>query len=71
MRARVRETTKCIVCLRPATVFSGHVMRGREAVIAGWCDDHSVVNWTPPFYMGRIGCCGGWHSAYGCRKSEQ
>ncbi len=30
-------TTKCVRCFKPAKIWGGHVLRGKEHVIAGWC----------------------------------
>ncbi len=55
-------TIKCVRCLkRKAKIFGGHVTRGRETILAGWCDatadcramrDHAG---QPP-----MGWCGHW-----------
>ncbi len=44
-----KKTKNCVVCFKPAVMFTGHVKRGPESVIAGWCKKH----WERP-----IGFCG-------------
>lgn len=64
---RGRMTRNCIVCLRPAESWSGHILRGHEIVIAGWCrkhqESHRRVN-----LANRIGCMGGYLPAYELTK---
>lgn len=31
------HTTKCVRCFKPAKLWGGHVLRGREKILAGWC----------------------------------
>jgi hypothetical protein len=63
-------TENCIICLKPAVSFSGHVMKGDIAITAGWCDDHRSKIREVPDLMGRVGCCGGWHSDYGSENTH-
>lgn len=38
--ARTQQTKNCIVCLKKeATIHSGHVIKGKKKIIAGWCVD--------------------------------
>lgn len=30
-------TEKCVRCLKPARIWSGHVLKDGEKIIAGWC----------------------------------
>lgn len=31
-------TSKCVYCLKkPAKIWSGHVVRGKKTITAGWC----------------------------------
>ena len=62
-----RMTRNCIVCLRSADNWSGHVFRGRELVIAGWCRKHQRSHGRVCF-ANRIGCMGGYMTAYGLIK---
>lgn len=33
-------TTMCVLCLkRKAATWSGHVRKGRQVIVAGWCQD--------------------------------
>lgn len=33
-----KQTVMCVRCLkRKATVWTGHILRGRESISAGWC----------------------------------
>lgn len=34
------STTHCVICFELATNHGGHVHKGKEAVIAGFCDAH-------------------------------
>ncbi len=60
-----RSTKKCIICLVEATDFTGHVLKGKEIIFAGWCDVH--VNAFPRTLnlAHRKGCCGGYLPVYG------
>lgn len=57
-------TTKCIVCLGPAEILGGHILKGDEKVLVGWCEKHAD-NSVSPNLMRRVGCYGGWHPRYG------
>lgn len=67
-------TEKCIGCgKRKATAHGGHVLRGRQEILAGWCEKclkmkskaHSPHG---PNLLGRPGCYGGWHKRYGLKE---
>lgn len=33
-----RETTRCVYCIkRKATIWTGHVLKSKEKILAGWC----------------------------------
>ena len=57
------QTLRCIECLREATHWSGHVLRGERKVLAGWCDTHSTRGWRT--MLGARACFGGWHKKLG------
>lgn len=61
-------TEKCIVCLKPAITFTGHVLNGNDTVVAGWCKKHTEVNRPADGLLNRVGCYGGWHPEYGIEK---
>lgn len=60
-------TARCLICLKEACTFSGHVLKGRKLVTAGWCLAHSEDPVTLGFAK-RQGCYGGWLPEYGIRK---
>jgi hypothetical protein len=33
----MKETKKCVRCFKPAKFWGGHVLKGKEEVLAGWC----------------------------------
>ncbi|MBT6051751.1 MAG: hypothetical protein HOG49_33525 [Candidatus Scalindua sp.] len=58
-------TAKCITCLKEdATCFSGHVCRGEDQIIAGFCrecfDDDSHPSLNEPLDEPCIGHLGTW-----------
>jgi hypothetical protein len=61
------ETTKCLRCLRPATIHAGHVLKGEQVVLAGWCI-RCIEQIPRSDLMKTRACYGGWHRAYGLRK---
>jgi len=59
-----KATKKCIVCLKKATIFGGHVIdENGKCIIAGFCQEHSEVEC--PHLLNREGCYGAWHKRYG------
>lgn len=60
------HTTKCIICLKPATNHCGFVRGNKEDILAGFCEKHEKVN--IPDLMNEEGCCGAWHPSYGREK---
>ena len=64
----MKQTTKCILCLKKATCHAGHVITDEGVIIqAGWCKLCWVV--TPKFVnlAKRQGCYGGWLKRYGVK----
>lgn len=62
-----KATEKCIVCLKKAKVFTGHVIDEKgKPIIAGWCSDHEGAPQIN--MMKRTGCYGAWHKRYGIRN---
>ena len=59
------QTTNCIHpnCLLPATRYTGHVIRKKEQIIAGWCSDKHVPEKSPD--ESRPGYHGDWKPEYG------
>ncbi len=39
------ETVNCVQagCTNKATIWTGHILRGDEPILAGWCDLHRTV----------------------------
>ena len=34
----MKQTIQCVRCMkRPAKMWAGHVLRGKQKIIAGWC----------------------------------
>ena len=33
----MKETKNCVRCFKKASIWYGHVLRGKENIIAGWC----------------------------------
>jgi hypothetical protein len=66
---KMKTTEKCIVCLKKATNFSGHVIKNDgRIIIAGWCDEHSDLHSIN--LLNKNGCFGGWHNEYGISKMK-
>lgn len=38
------QTKKCVRCGKTAKRWGGHVLRGREKIIAGWCSQRCYKN---------------------------
>jgi hypothetical protein len=73
----IGQTTKCIVCLKDATCITGHVVKGKYSILAGWCDEHHETILTDfdtregtRYLMNTLGCFGGWHKMYGFKERE-
>ncbi len=60
----------CIICLKKATVFTGHVLKGtrREKVTAGWCKDDLQKSEDMTLMKGAA-CFGEWKPEYGIREN--
>jgi len=60
----MKGTEKCIVCLKPAIWYRGHVVvKNGEDIIAGWCEEHHDIE--TPYLMNKKGCYGGYNKIYG------
>lgn len=66
----LRSTDKCIVCLAKAETWTGHVMRGKEIVLAGWCSIHRSRSMSDLRLLKHEGCFGGYHASYGLTGGE-
>lgn len=67
------KTKKCIVCLKKATVFAGHLIGippQRRLIFAGFCKKHSLLENSYHNFMNKQGCFGGWHPRYGIQDDE-
>lgn len=63
MPTKFYQTVNCIVCLKPAEFWSGHVLTEDDKVItAGFCKKH--IDTHSPDLIDRIGCFGGYYKAY-------
>jgi len=70
-------TKKCVLCLKPATSWSGHLLlqatildRLIDSVVAGWCNNHSHMPSMTPDFMGKEGCVGYYGDLYGLEHRE-
>ena len=73
----IGSTTRCIVCLKKATHYTGHLVKGNGKVLAGWCDEHRNTTLCDEqartghmYLMDRVGCFGAWHRSYGFKKER-
>lgn len=55
-------TTHCTECGRKATHWCGHVRRGSDKIIAGWCNYHSLCCDA----LRKLGYAGRWQPFMGC-----
>lgn len=65
---RAQQTTKCIVCLRRATSWSGVVLKSQRDVSAGFCVRHERLRLRN--MLRREGCLGGWHKMMGLQTVD-
>jgi len=70
-------TKNCILCLKPATSFSGHLLLKAtvldgliESVMAGWCNKHYQMPSMTPDFAGKEGCVGYYGDLYGIEHKE-
>ena len=56
------QVKNCLICLRPARFYIGHVMLGPLWITAGFCEKHQ----SPPLTSlgNEQGCFGGWLPEY-------
>ena len=48
------QTKRCVYCLKkPAKIWTGHVIRGKEVIVAGWCSRKCQNKGSQPGYSGR------------------
>lgn len=59
-------TNNCIQCSSKATVWTGHVLKGKQMITAGWCKDHLHQSENMNLMKG-AGCFGEHKSEYGLR----
>ena len=57
----MKQTKRCVRCLKKAKIWSGHVLRRGKWVIAGWCS-HKCSN--------AVGFCGQWTKKMGVRHVD-
>ena len=65
-------TTNCIECLKPATVWTCHVLYGsrKEKITAGWCKAHLHCSGDYKKMTGAA-CFGVWKPEYGKAEKEE
>jgi len=63
----MNKTQKCLVCLKKAEYFTGHLLtETNEMIIGGFCKKHlNVININ---FLNRQGCLGAYHSKYGIQS---
>mgnify|MGYP001484175087 FL=1 len=65
----MKETTKCIRCLKKAEIYCGHVTTDRGHTIqAGWCGYCFKGHSRYLDLAKRQGCYGGWLKRYGVKE---
>ena len=60
----MKQTSKCVYCGKDAVIFCGHVLRGKEMIIAGWCKRHGNQSKIPSGFSGQ------WKKSLGAVKYE-
>lgn len=62
-------TLNCIVCLKKAEVWTGHVLRGssKEKITAGWCKEHLHMSEDVSQMQRSSGCFGQWQPEFELR----
>ena len=70
---KTRDVKRCIVCLKPAVVFTGHLLEyaGQhidKSVGAGFCKEHEDTDCKNEF--GEQGCYGLYRKKYGIQERE-
>lgn len=58
------RTETCIFCQVPATVWTCHVLRGKEKITAGWCKNHLYKSEDISLMKGPA-CFGPWKIVHG------
>jgi len=38
MKRISKKTKNCVRCFKPAVNWTGHIIKGKERIFAGWCD---------------------------------
>ena len=64
------QTPNCLICLRPATTWTGHVLHGEDVITAGWCVEHVPEGRAMRDFAGRQGCFGGYLPAYDIEEAR-
>jgi hypothetical protein len=65
---QLHRTAFCITCGVRATNFCGHVKRGVEIVLAGWCKAHAEQEHVTGTKIPDNGCHGKWTPAMGISR---
>lgn len=61
-------TKKCIICLKDANIFTGHVLtHDNEKITAGWCKNH-IEESENMYLMKGSACFGDWKQEYGIKE---
>ena len=69
----MREVKKCIICLKPATSYSGHLVEFvgqamNKSITAGFCSKHNKIR--NPNAFGKTGCFGLYSKNFGVRSHD-
>lgn len=71
---KFKHTENCIICLKKAFVWTGHVIRQKECVLAGFCYKHiNEMNKDKIKLLNLInkqGCFGAYHPKYGIKREK-
>lgn len=54
----MRQTKNCIICFKPAVVWTGHVHKGNEEILSGYCHIHRYEKKQYAFIGIRKNCIG-------------
>lgn len=49
------KTTNCVRCFKPATIWTGHIKKGKGTIIAGWCNRCIKVKGFSGQYIRQMG----------------
>lgn len=61
----LKKTENCVMCLKPACYWTGHVAKGDEKVLAGFCSEQCEKKGSHIVSPTGAGCLGQWHDGLG------